>query len=190
MHSYDAWAIALIVVAFAAVPPSLVLPWISIFAAKPRTSIIFAAYTGIAGFLALGIAQLGRMVVGTAHQSDYHGVLVFALAIAIPTFGAACVMLGRSFTEKRVWKVIGSAALLGLGADAALFCLAIHQFILADRYRSGSEAGWIFGALFGGIPVALVGFVLLVRTSGKAAQAAPITTASVEPPSAAPGSSS
>ncbi|HEY3449067.1 MAG TPA: hypothetical protein VGK67_22080 [Myxococcales bacterium] len=189
MHNYDPYAIALIAVAIAAIPPSLVLPFISVFAVRAKLSLIFATYLGVCGFLALGIAQLGRAIVGpTVHRSDYYGTLVFALAIAIPAFGAACLMLGRAFTEKRVWKVIGSAFLLGLGANVALGCLAIHQFILADHYRNSSESGWIFGALFGGIPIAIVGLVLLALSSAKAAKAEGAAAESTKPaaPAAAP----
>ncbi len=187
MHSYAPWAIALVVVAFASIPAALVLPWISVFAAKPRTSLVFAAYTGGCGLLALGIAQLARTVVGpNVHRSDYHGTLAFALGIGLVTFAAACLMAGRALTVKRSWKVLGSAALLAVGADFALGCLLVHQYLMADHYRRASESGLIFAGLFGGIPVAVVGLALLARTSAKVARAEEAAVSSAPPPSEAP----
>lgn len=172
MHNYDAWAIALAVLAFASVPAALVLPWVGVFVKSPRLSFVFALVTGGAGLLALAVAQLARTVLGPrAHESDYHGILVFGLAIAVPTVGAACVLFARAFTARRRWKVIGSGFLLGLGLAVAMGCLALHQVSAANRYSGSPDPGWIFGGLLGGVPLAALGLVLLAVTSARAVQA-------------------
>ena len=168
MRSYDSWAIALAVLAFAAVPASLVLPLIGVFAKRWKLSVIFAAILGGLGLLALGIAALARAVVGPAIVSDYHGVMAFGLAVSIPPFGAACLLLGRACTTERVWKVIGSGFLVGLGTTVALGCLLVHQFVLAQRGGLVASSELIFGGLFGGIPLAVLGLVLLARAAAKA----------------------
>jgi len=126
------------------------------------------AVLGGFGFLSLGIAALGRSLVTSGNASDQYGLMAFGLAVSIPPFGAACVLAGRALTTERVWKVVGSGLLLALGITVALGCLLVHQFLLAQHSGRASEAAWIIGGLFGGIPVALVGLVLAAYTAAKA----------------------
>ena len=47
-------------------------------------------------------------------------------------------------------------------------CLLVHQVLLANNGGRDSQPGWIIGGLLGGIPLAILGLVLLARTAAKA----------------------